>query len=868
MSRIGEFFNRLRFLASRGRMERELEEEIELHIEERAAELVAAGVPERRAGAQARREFGNGLRTAEASRSAWQWTWFEDLIADTRYAARSFRRDKGFAATAICCLALAIGANTMVFSIASELLFSAPSVRDPATMVHLRPGGNSHVPLREYRFLRDSGAFTGLAGENEEMEVNWRHGDVSERLFAVRTTANFFEVAGIPVLLGRPFGHLDERPAVISYHLWQSRFGGDPGVTGRAMVLDGAPYTIVGVLPRDHRTVTGFGFAPDLYAPLPDERDPRAIVALYGRIPRGMTRGEMLSRVRAALVNLDRAYPDQNVKWSEDFSAAPLAGMDRLRGESEVMTTAIFFAVLMVVVGLVLAIACANVASLLLARAASRTHEFAIRLSIGAGRGRIVRQLLVESLLLAFCGAAAGLLLNVAGTRLLSGVRLPLPVPLQFTIEPDWRLIAYAIAVSLACAAVAGLAPAIQSVRSGIAASLQADGRQTGSGHSRLRNALVVAQLAVSVILLAAGFIFLRNLMQSSSMSPGFDANRVVWSFMRLVPDAYPSGARIQTLKDTALERLRALPGVESAAVTRVVPLNDNMHALTSLFVDGGSAPKRVAFHNNYVGPDYFRTLGISILAGREFRSFDRGVAIINRSLARELFGATNPVGHTIRFRDGAPLRVIGVAETSKYFTLGEENAFAFYEPYDASQRELVNLHFLVRARVEPQSLVSSIDRVLGDLDRTAAIDTKPMSRALTFAMLPSRVGAAMLGSIGLLGLALASIGLYGTLAYAVSRRIREIGLRVALGATPGAVLSLVLRQSGSLVAAGLAIGLAIAALVVRPLSFFLVPQVRPGDPANFLAVAGVLAFVALAATTAPALRALRVDPTVALRHE
>jgi predicted permease len=868
MSRIAEALHRLRYLATRRRADRELEEEMQLHIEARAEELTRAGLAEAAALTQARREFGSSARAWEESRSAWQFAWIEDLLADARYAARSFRRDPGFAATAVTCLALGIGANALVFSIASEVLFSAPSVRDPLTLAHVRLGGNSHVPLREYRFVRDSGVFTGLGGENEEMEVNWRHGDISERLFSMRVTGNFFQVAGIPVALGRPIALGDTASVAISYRLWQGRFAGDPGVIGRKMILDGAPYTIAGVLPYDHRTVIGFGFSPDLYVPFADERDPRTIVALYGRVREGMSRGELLARLRAVAEDLDRTYPDPHVKWARDLSVAPLAGIDRLRGETEMAIMAAFFAMLMAVVGLVLLIACANVASLLLARAANRSHEFAIRLSIGAGRGRIVRQLLVESLLLALCGAAAGLALNAVGTNLLSRIRLPLPVPIQFAIEPDWLLLVYMIAVSIVCSLAAGLAPALSAARWGLAATLQLDARQTG-GRSRLRNALVVAQLAVSVILLAAGFIFLRNLMQASSMSPGFDASRLVWAFMRLVPDAHPQAGRVDALVAAALERLRALPGVESAAITRVVPLNDNMHMSTELTADDASRAERVQFHSNFVSPDYFRTLGIPILAGREFLKSDRNAAILNRDLARELFGDASPVGHTVRFHEGKRLQIVGVAANSKYFTLGEVRPFAMYQPYgDSASRSIENLHFLLRTPLGPQSLVPAIDRTLGSLDSTAAIETKPMSRALVFAMLPSRVGAALLGSIGLLGLALASIGLYGTLAYAVSRRIREIGLRVALGATPGKVLGLVIRQCGALLATGLGIGLVVAALVVRPLTIFLIPEVRPGDPSNFLVVAAVLGLVSLAAAAAPAIRALRIEPTAALRHE
>jgi predicted permease len=791
--------------------------------------------------------------------------WIGDLFSDIRYAGRAFRRNPAFALTATACLALGIGANTTMFSIASEVMFSEPSVREPGTLLAVRLGGNSHAPLREYRFVRDSGIFNGIAGENEESEVNWRHGDAIDRLFVVRVTDNFFDVTGMPVALGRPLQTHDLHSVVLTYGFWQRRLGGDPNIVGRPMVLDGQPYTVAGVLPQGHRTVTGYGFAPDLYVPLSSEN---AIVALYARMPPGMTVPIAYQRLQATCEELDRVYPAGNFKWARDLQARPMGGVSRMTG-SEFMTMAAFFAMLMVVVGLVLLIACANVASLLLARASSRAHELAIRLSIGAGRGRIIRQLLAESLLLAVCGTVAGLALNVGLTALLSRYPLPLPVPIQFTIRPDWRLLSYAAAIALATSLACGLAPAIKGTRAGLNLALKRGEHQTGRGRWTLRNALVVGQLAVSIVLLSAGFLFMRNLMQATSMSPGFDSAHTLWVYMRLAPEGYPVPEKIHALVENALQRLRNVPGVESAAIARVVPLNGNMHLSTRLFPDTGRQPVSVSFHDNYVSDGYFRTMGIPIVAGREFLPSDRRVAILNENLARRLFGNINPIGHTFRWAEGgAPVTVAGVAGNSKYFTLGEDNALAYYAPYIEMRDQLVNLNFLVRAEARPEPLMPGADAVLGELDPTAALETKPMAKALSFAMLPSRAGAAMLGSMGLLGLALASIGLYGVLLYAVSRRIREIGLRVALGAGPGSILRLVFEQSFGLVAAGLVIGTAVAIFAVRPLAMFLVPGVRPGDAWNFAAVAGVLCLVALAATASPALRALRVDPMVALREE
>lgn len=852
-----EAFNRIRFLGRRG-FEDELDQEIRFHLETRADELELAGMARRAAETQARREFGSTARVGEDTRAAWQIRWIEDLGRDLVYAARAFRRNPAFVFAAVACLALGIGANTTIFSMATEALLSQPSVRDPATLMSFTISGNSNSPQEQYQFLRDQRIFSELAGEDDESMANWRHGEATERLFVVRVTGNYFQVTGIPVAIGRPITPDDRPSLVLSYRLWQ-RMGGDPNIPGQIMVLDGKPYNIAGVLPRDHHTLLGFGFAPDLYMTI---SNPREEIAMYARLPLGVSRAALNARLPALKPLFQAQWPDKRTGWS-GMHAAAVSGVDRIRGEQELMPVVAFAAMVLLVVGLVLLIACANVASLLLARAASRWHEIAIRLSIGASRGRLVRQLLAEGFLLALCGTAAGVAVNVTITSLLSRYPRPLPFPIQLQIRPDWRLLIYAIGLAVVCTVASSLMPALRATRTRVASAPLRDRRQ----------ALVVAQLAVSVVLLCAGFIFVRNLVHASTMSPGFDTSHTVWASMRLVPQKYEHGNKTAVLIDSALDRLRALPGVESAAIAERVPLNEPMTTGTMMRTDLNAVPKRVEFNDNYVGPDYFKTMSIPMVRGREFETSDRKgaprVAILNENMARRLFGDVDPVGHSIHFEGNGPaIRIAGVAKNSKYLTLGEENPLAYYEPYAQQSKARTDLRFLIRASVRPNLLVPAVNRVLRELDDTAALETKPMSQALGFAMLPSRVGAAILGSVGLLGLALAAIGLYGTLLYAVNRRIREIGLRMALGARPGQVLALVFRQSFTTVALGIAIGTALAVFAVRPLAMFLTPEVRPADPLNFVIVAGVLCGVALVATAAPAMRALRVDPMVALRHE
>jgi predicted permease len=864
---LTELMNRVRYLLGRSRFDDELDAEIRFHLEARAAELEAEGLAPAAALAQARREFGSSALAREDTRSAWEFRWLADLGADLRYAARSFRRNPAFALTAVACLALGVGVNTTIFSIATEVLFSRPSVRDPESLAAIRVGGNSHAPMNVYRFLRDARIFDGLAGENEETEKNWREGDVTTRIMAVRVTGNFFEVTGIPVVFGRPIQSGETGSVVVSYSFWQSRLGAIPDVIGRKMVLDGRVYQIAGVLPRDHRTVTGFGYSPDLYLPISDEG---TFVALFGRLPAGMTRAMAYARLQATCRQLDGPNPPPRQQLARGISVATLAGMDRIGADPQVRTIAGFFAMLMIVVTLVLLIACANVASLLLARAASRQHELAIRLSVGAGRGRLLRQLLAESLLLAICATAAGFALNLILTTALSRIRLALPIPLQYQIRPDWRLLAYSVALGILSCLAAGLIPSLKATRAGISAVLKREERQV-SGRWNFRSALVAGQLAVSVVLLCAGFLFVRNLVHASSLRPGFDLEHTVWASMRLVPESYASSDKSHAMAAAALERLRVLPGVDAAAVARNVPLNSNMTMGLPVRTDLAPEAVHVTFRYNYVGPGYFHVMQIPILRGREFLASDRRgsqpVAIINENMARSLFDRADPIGHTIKW-DRNSLLIVGVAKNSKYFTLGEDNMSACYSAYEQMNQPITGLHFLLRAAGRPESVVASAGAVLGRLDATAAIETRPMSQALTFALLPSRVGAAILGSIGLLGLALAAIGLYGVLLYSVTRRTREFGLRIALGAGPRNVVLLVLRQSGVLAASGIAIGLAIAIFAVRPLAMFLTPEVRPTDPGTFVSVAAVLLVVAIAASLSPAIRAVRIDPIAALHND
>ena len=657
---------------------------------------------------------------------------------------------------------------------------------------------------------------------------------------------------------------------MLSYRTWRSMFGEDPAVLGRKLILDGRIYTVAGVLPADHRSIAGFGLSPEVYIPVLHDDE---YVQFYARMPKGMNIPLARERVRSATEQLDRVHPKEGWKRVNQVRVTGVTGFDVLNQEIPGAVSG-FFAMLLVVVGMVLLIACTNVASLLLARASSRSHELAIRLALGAGRRRIVRHLLAESLLLSCLGAVAGLIINLSCARLIRNLTLPVPVPIEIVVLPDWRLLWYSLGAVLVSALLCGLIPALKAVRRDVNNTLKQEEHQVQRTWN-LRSVLVAGQLAVSIVLLATGLLFVHNLLRATSMNPGLDAQHTIWAYMRLVPDRYKDvdQNKQMTLVRSALERLRSVPGVESASITDRVPLNDNCVVGTTLRTDIPGPPVHVEYQCTRVGPDFFRTIGIPVLRGREYVESDQKgsqpVAIVNESLARAIFGKMNPVGHVIQtdFTDDKPRLIVGVVKDSKYFTLSEKQRMALYEPYFARE-EAVNLHFLVRTTSIPAAYVKPISDLLSGLDPTAVVETKPMSESLGLALLPSRAAAAMLGTMGLLGLVLAAIGLYGVLLYSVSSRTREIGLRVALGASPADVLSIILRHSMALVGSGVAAGLALAFLAMQPLALFLVPGISTFDSATFLGVIAVLSTVALVATLAPVLRALRVDPMIALRYE
>ncbi len=855
----GAAFRRVRYLGRVSRFNRELDKEIRFHIECRAEELEREGLPASEALAKARREFGSTLRALEETRSVWEFRALGQLTSDLRYTLRTLRREPGFAATAILCLALATGVNTTIFSIAMEVLFSEPSCRDPQTLARVQIGGGAFCPAPQYRFLRDSKVFEDVASMDIGTVANWRGPDGWRRLAGTRVTTNFFEVTGIPVAIGRAMRRNEDDVAVLAYGFWQRTFGGNPAVVGSKLVLDNRPYTVIGILPRNHRNLAGFGFTPDLYLPTDT-----LTAMLYARLPENMSRRAARDRLAMVCRDLDRMLPDANRRWVSRAAVSGVDGVDRLRAESDLIPGGLtvivaFFGLLAAGTGLVLLIACANVSSLLLARALARSREIAIRLSLGGSRGRIVRQLLTEASVLGLAGTAAGVVLNLSLSKWLSGARLPVRW-VEFQIEPDARLLAYSTAVALFVTLASGLVP-----------SMKATATAVRRQRSRFRNGLVAGQIAVSMVLLTAGLLFVRNLLSADSWDPGFDTRHTVRASFTLLPDANVTPERFAAVVDVAVGRLRALAGVKTADVARAIPAGMPFTQAGELRADTGRTV-RLEYNFNAVGPDYFRAVRIPIVRGRPFLESDRTgappVVILNEELARVLFGAADPSGHAVRLPAGGEARVAGVARNSRYCLLGEQTRFALYKPYAQYRDDMEFAHLVAETGPAPESVVREVRRTLERVHPAAVVEAQTMRETFDFALIPSRAAAAVLGATALLGITLAAIGLYGLLLYTVSWRTSEIGLRIALGAAPAQILRLVARESMRLVLKGLGIGLALAFFAVRPLAVFLIPGVRPADPVNFISVAGALCIVATLATIQPVLRAIAVAPAVCLRHD
>jgi predicted permease len=837
-------------LRRRRSMERDVETELAFHRDMAAAH----GNPT---------PMGNTTVVQEQARDLWRFTFLENLWRDIVYGARNLRRSPALVIAALLSLGLGIGINTGIFSMAVEFLLSEPSIADARSVVLVKFGGNSHAKKEVVEFVRASGLFQDVVGENEENYINWNDGAETRQIFAVELTKNYFSALGVPIAYGR--GILPQDPdevVVLGNRFWRSRLRGDPAVVGRAIRLNGRPYTVVGVLPTDYRSPIGFGYSPDVFVPRYQDD---TILAIYARLKPGMTVAQARAGLAAVARRLDQAMPEA-FRYADGIHVAAVGGMDRIKSETEMQTVGLFFAMLLMVVGLVLTIACVNVASLLLARGSARRQELAIRLSLGAGRGRLVQQLLVESALLSLAGVAFGLMLRQAMAAAVEQFDLPVPIPIRLHLTLDWRITVYAMLLAVFTTLACGLLPAWRSIRHSIAPSLHREGRM------RLQRALVIAQLALSMIVLTAGFLFLRNLWRSNAISPGFDVRHTIYADVNLPPGAYKEVARQRNYVAQALRELTALPGIQAGAGARVIPFNQVTRFMIGLELTGTGRKVRAFFYWNAVTADYFRAMGIPIERGRTFLTgADAAMlpVIVNRTFAQQYLADRDPLGRTFLWGDiKTPYVVVGIAGVTKNFSLGEEDQPQLYEDLARLDRGSTRVEFVASSATPPATQLQAVRAALRRVEPNAGLEVATLYSSIGLAFLPSQAGAALLGSMGVLGLMLAAIGLYGVMVYSVSRRTREIGVRLALGADRRDIAFMVLESAVKLILIGSAAGLLCAFFLVKPLAMFLVPGLRPSDPVSFLAVAALLAVTGLAAAWGPARRAAAVDPMTSLRYE
>ena len=869
------------------RRRRELNEELDSHLGMATDEHVVRGADPKEAAQSARRELGNATLIHETTRDQWGWRWLEAFLQDARYAVRMLRKSPGFTAVAILTLALGIGANAAIFSVVNAVLLQPLSYENPGQLAFVAEAspkqgitgaGTSYPTLLE---LHDhSRAFSSVAGFASHSLTLTGQGEPSEARTIV-VTQDFFSVLGTKPLLGRTLlpsdGVRGAAPVVVlSENMWRSQFGGDPNILGGSIALDMRPFTVVGVMPGEFRTPF-LEQASQLWIPLVQDplfsgwmTRPQKThwLPVFARLRSGVSFAQAQAEMDTISARLAKEFPAEN-GWLIQ-KVQPL--QQAITGDVKSPLLMLLYAV-----GLVLLIACANIANLLLTRATSRSKEIAVRIALGAGKRRITGQLLTESAILGVLGGIVGILLAYWAVSVFASL-LPRDLPQIHPIRVDGYVLGFALVLSIAASLVFGMAPAFFAVKSDPQASLR-EGARAGEarGSSGLRNFLAAAEIAIAMILLVGAGLLMRSFVRLTSVSPGFQTNGVVKAMVSLPQFQYSTQQQWRAFSNDLMTRIQSQPGLQNSACMAPVPVADGNIDTPFTIVGGPPLPPGSSDFADYVTatPSYFSVMGIPLLRGRLFGESDSSsapaVTVISEALAKRYFPNQNALGRRLVFGfplNGAPVprEIVGVVRDIHDVSLAENPGPMMYVPF--AQAPIYGCEVVVKSTLSASAVIGAIRTDTHDIDKEVPVtDETTLAHALDASVTPAKFRTLMLGLFGVMALVLAAVGIFGVVSYSVLRRTHEIGIRMALGATPASVRRLVIGESARVVFFGLVVGIPVALALMRLLSRLLF-GITATDPLTFVGVGLVLTIAALAAAYIPARRAMRVDPMVALRYE
>ncbi|PWT86185.1 MAG: ABC transporter substrate-binding protein [Blastocatellia bacterium] len=876
----------LNVLRARDDWEQSLDDELSSHIAMRADDLERSGLTRKQAVRRARLELGSRERYKDEVRAAFGIRALDELAQDVRYALRTLRRDKAFAAVAVLSLALGVGVNTIVFGILNTVLFKPmPGIVNPQELYFVGTTQFWSVSFPNYRDLRDRNrSFTGLVADRI-VTAGLNTGGRSEQIWGFLATANYFDVLGVRPLLGRFFTPAEDvhgnagQVVVFSYAAWQSRFGRDPQIVGKTVRLNGQPLTVIGVAPLAFRGTELF-FAPEFWLPVgmqPQLENVSYLEAraannfwVTGRLARGVSRQQAQAEVDRLATVLAREYPQINGGFRYQLAPPGLIG-DGLRGPVET-----FVSGLTVLAALVLLAACANLASMLAARSSDRFREIALRISIGAGPARVVRQLLTESVVLTVAAGAIGCAIAAATLRWLAQYQLPMPFPsIQFNVDTDAdpRVFLFALGASILTGALAGVLPAQQALRMDANQMLKGVHSIASGKRWAVRDVLVPVQIALCSALVVASLTSIRSLTEAFKANLGMtlEGASVVAFDPRLAHYGEPEGHALQR---RLVDEAATLPGVVATGYADTVPLGLG-HSSGTVFREDATDFRQsqgINVTQMIVSPGYFKAIGTRLLSGREYAWSDvrqpagTRIAIVNETFARRIIGTANAVGRRFRYGPDADAEVIGLVEDGKFQALTEAPEPALFLP--ATRVYSSDTVLIVRSRVSETVMANQLQQMISRIDPNLPVGSSTsLASYIRIAYFPTVVASVLLGVFGVIAALLAVAGIYGTASYSVSRRIREIGIRMAIGAGPRQVLSFVLGRTSRLVAIGAVLGL-VSGVAANRLLASIVYRVSDRDPLTVIAAALIIMLVAVLAVSAPARRAVRLDPQQALRQE